>query len=90
MSVSKSWTGINNSSTRLRPATGCFQPRRLSVIEYRNTLRSVFGFDWKKRSSRQSKQFQRSLVIKLLPTYFREQWIQERHPHQSADDGTGD
>lgn len=48
---------------------GFFRPRRLSATEYRNTLRSVLGFDLEV-NIREAEQTitQRSLVLKLLPT----------------------
>ena len=54
-------------SVEARPAV--FKPRRLSVIEYRNTLRSVFGFDLEVAIIEAEQTVaERSLVIKLLPT----------------------
>ena len=54
-------------SVEARP--GEFRPRRLSAPEYRNTLRSLFGFDLEVTiiAAEQTKT-QRSLVLKLLPT----------------------
>lgn len=50
-----------------RPAT--FRPRRLSATEYRNTLRSLFGFDLEVTISEAEQTItQKSLVLKLLPT----------------------
>lgn len=55
------------NSVEARPAV--FQPRRLSVIEYRNTLRSVFGFDLEVAVIQAEQTVaERSLVVKLLPT----------------------
>ncbi len=55
------------ASVETRPAV--FKPRRLSVIEYRNTLRSVFGFDLVVAIIEAEQTVaERSLVIKLLPT----------------------
>lgn len=49
-----------------RPAD--FKPRRLSVNEYRNTLRSVFGFDLQVAViEAEQTRSERSMVIKLLP-----------------------
>ncbi len=54
-------------SVKARPAV--LKPRRLSVIEYRNTLRSVFGFDLEVAIIEAEQTLaERSLVIKLLPT----------------------
>ncbi|MDA0349670.1 MAG: DUF1592 domain-containing protein [Verrucomicrobia bacterium] len=54
-------------SVEARP--GEFKPRRLSAPEYRNTLRTLFGFDLEVAiiAAEQTKA-ERSLVIKLLPT----------------------
>lgn len=50
-----------------RPAV--LRPRRLSVSEYRNTLRSVFGFDLEVAIIEAEQTVaERSLVVKLLPT----------------------
>ena len=50
-----------------RPAV--FKPRRLSVTEYRNTLRSVLGFDLQVAIIEAEQTVaERSMVIKLLPT----------------------
>ncbi|MGK0188816.1 MAG: hypothetical protein ACI9R3_004630 [Verrucomicrobiales bacterium] len=51
-----------------RPAT--FRPRRLSGPEYRNTLRSLFGFDLEVAigKAEQTVTGEPSLVLKLLPT----------------------
>ncbi|MBT3469070.1 MAG: DUF1592 domain-containing protein [Opitutae bacterium] len=48
---------------------GIFQPRRLSAPEYRNTLRSLFGFDLKVSiaTAEQTLSGEQSLVLKLLP-----------------------
>lgn len=47
-----------------------FRPRRLSGPEYRNTLRSLFGFDLEVAvmTAEQTVAGERSLVLKLLPT----------------------
>jgi hypothetical protein len=49
---------------------GIFRPRRLSGPEYRNTLRSLFGFDLKVSVAKaeQTMTGEESLVLKLLPT----------------------
>ena len=50
------------------PRPGVFTPRRLSVTEYRNTLRSVVGFDLEVDVIEAEQTVtQRSMVIKLLP-----------------------
>ncbi len=51
----------------LRP--GVFKPRRLSGPEYRNTLRSLFGFDLEVvvAEAQQTVAGEQSLVLKLLP-----------------------
>ena len=48
---------------------GTFQPRRLSGPEYRNTLRSLFGFDLEVAiaEAQQTVVGEQSLVLKLLP-----------------------
>jgi len=48
---------------------GPFQPRRLSVIEYRNTMRSLFGFDLEVAIIEAEQTIaEKSLVMKLMPT----------------------
>jgi len=48
---------------------GVFQPRRLSGPEYRNTMRSLFGFDLEVDIIEAEQTVtERSLVLKLLPT----------------------
>lgn len=48
---------------------GVFRPRRLSGPEYRNTLRSLFGFDLEVNIAEAEQTVtERSLVLKLLPT----------------------
>lgn len=48
---------------------GFFQPRRLSAREYRNTLRTLFGFDLEVAViEAQQTKTEKSLVMKLLPT----------------------
>lgn len=55
------------NSMEARPGT--FQARRLSANEYRNTLRSLFGFDLENQIIAAEQTFvEKSLVIKLLPT----------------------
>lgn len=52
----------------IEPQPSVFQPRRLSVTEYRNTLRSVLGFDLEVDVIEAEQTVsQRSMVIKLLP-----------------------
>ena len=47
---------------------GTFQPRRLSATEYRNTLRSLFGFDLTVGVTEAEQTItEKSLVLKLLP-----------------------
>ena len=54
------------STIEARPAG--FRPRRLSVVEYRNSLRSVLGFDLEVAVVEAEQTVaQKSLVIKLLP-----------------------
>ena len=48
---------------------GFFKPRRFSTEEYRNTLRTLFGFDLEVQIiEAQQTVVERSLVMKLLPT----------------------
>ena len=48
---------------------GYFRPRRLSAVEYRNTLKSLFGFDLQVNIIEAEQTLvEKSLVIKLLPT----------------------
>jgi hypothetical protein len=48
---------------------GTFKPRRLSAGEYRNTLRTLFGFDLEVAViEAEQTQSEKSLVMKLLPT----------------------
>lgn len=48
---------------------GPFRPRRLSATEYRNTLRSLFGFDLEVAVMQAEQTIsEKSLVMKLLPT----------------------
>jgi hypothetical protein len=48
---------------------GYFKPRRLSAGEYRNTLRTLFGFDLEVAViEAEQTQTEKSLVMKLLPT----------------------
>jgi hypothetical protein len=55
------------AAVEARPAV--FRPRRLSVIEYRNTLQSVFGFALEVAIIEAEQTVaERSLVVKLLPT----------------------
>ena len=54
-------------SIQARPGT--LQPRRLSAPEYRNTLRSLFGFDLEVSIIKAEQTvIERSLALKLLPT----------------------
>lgn len=51
------------------PRPGSFSPRRLSAGEYRNTLRSLLGFDLEIAIiEAEQTQVEKSLVMKLLPT----------------------
>lgn len=61
------WLAKCESNVDAQP--GFFRPRRLSVVEYRNTMRSLFGFD-KELAIMEAEQTlsERSLVVKLLPT----------------------
>ena len=53
----------------IEPSPGVFQPRRLSVTEYRNTMRSLFGFELEFTINEAEQTLtERSLVKKLLPT----------------------
>jgi hypothetical protein len=48
---------------------GVFKPRRLSATEYRNTLRSLFGFDLEVAViAAEQTVSEKSMVMKLLPT----------------------
>ena len=48
---------------------GYFRPRRLSAVEYRNTLRTLFGFDLQVNIMEAEQTLvEKSLVLKLLPT----------------------
>lgn len=61
------WYGQFVESVEARPAV--FRARRLSVTEYRNTLRSVIGFDLEVAIIEAEQTLtERSLVVKLLPT----------------------
>ena len=61
-----SWYEAYIANIDVRPAE--FQPRRLSVDEYRNTLRSVFGFDLRVAIIEAEQTLaERSLIRKLLP-----------------------
>ncbi|QDT09956.1 hypothetical protein K239x_19090 [Planctomycetes bacterium K23_9] len=61
------WYQTFVESVQMRPAV--MRPRRLSVIEYRNTLRSVLGFDLQTAViEAEQTDSERSLVVKLLPT----------------------
>ena len=53
----------------IEPLPGNFRPRRLSGPEYRNTLRSLFGFDLEVAvaEAQQTVTGEQSLVLKLLP-----------------------
>ncbi|GAB5403262.1 MAG: DUF1588 domain-containing protein [Aureliella sp.] len=52
----------------VEPRPGIFSPRRLSAVEYRNTLRSLFGFDLEVAIlEAEQTVVEKSLVIKLLP-----------------------
>lgn len=61
-----SWYRRFVDAVEVRPAV--FRPRRLSVVEYRNSLKSVFGFDLEVAIIEAEQTVaQRSLVVKLLP-----------------------
>lgn len=61
------WAEEYLANIKVRPAE--FKPRRLSVNEYRNTLRSVFGFDLRVAIIEAEQTLaERSMVIKLMPT----------------------
>lgn len=53
----------------IKARPGVFRPRRLSGPEYRNTLRSLFGFDLEVAiaTAQQTVAGEQSLVLKLLP-----------------------
>ena len=53
----------------IEPLPGTFRPRRLSGPEYRNTLRSLFGFDLEVAiaEAQQTVVGEQSLILKLLP-----------------------
>jgi len=54
---------------KIESKPGIFQARRLSGPEYRNTLRSLFGFDLEVSIAEAEQTVtERSLVLKLLPT----------------------
>lgn len=62
----RSWYRRQFETVAARP--GRFTVRRLSVIEYRNTLESLFGFPLKVAGAdSQQTKFETSLVIKLMP-----------------------
>ena len=53
----------------MQPRAGPLRPRRLSATEYRNTLRSLFGFDLELTiAEAEQTRVNKSLVMKLLPT----------------------
>ncbi len=53
----------------VKPHPGYFRPRRLSVVEYRNTLRSLFGFDLEVAIIEAEQTVaEKSLVVKLMQT----------------------
>ena len=53
----------------VEPTVSPFRPRRLSANEYKNTLRSLFGFDLEVGIARaeQTESGEKSLVLKILP-----------------------
>ena len=60
------WYKTFVGSIKARPAV--FRPRRLSVIEYRNTLNSVMGFELQATvNEAEQTETERSLAVKLLP-----------------------
>lgn len=53
----------------VKASPGVFKPRRLSVNEYRHTLRSLFGFDLENAVIEAEQTVtEHSLVVKILPT----------------------
>ena len=53
----------------IKPRPAVLRPRRLSVNEYRNTLRSVIGFDLEVDAiEAEQTVIEKSMVVKLLPT----------------------
>ncbi len=62
------YQGRSQAVIEAKPAV--FKPRRLSGPEYRNTLRSLFGFDLEVAvaEAEQTVISEKSLVLKLLPT----------------------
>lgn len=54
---------------KVEASPGVFQPRRLSASEYRNTMRTLFGFDLENRVVKaEQTAIEPSLILKLLPT----------------------
>ncbi len=59
----------NSYVPSLQPRPAVLRPRRLSAVEYRNTMRSLFGFDLKVSIIEAEQTVaETSLVLKLLPT----------------------
>ncbi len=59
----------NQTFVNVEARPGTFRPRRLSANEYRNTLRSLFGFDLEVAvMEAEQTTTEKSLVLKLLPT----------------------
>lgn len=58
-----------NVYEKVEAKPGVFQPRRLSAPEYRNTMRSVFGFDLENKViAAEQTVTEPSLILKLMPT----------------------
>lgn len=67
LAVFQRWYKQTFIDVEARPGT--FRPRRLSATEYRNTLRSLFGFDLEVAVMEAEQTIsEKSLVLKLLPT----------------------
>lgn len=59
----------NDYLGKIESKPGIFQPRRLSGPEYRNTMRSLFGFDLEVNVVEAEQTItEKSIVMKLLPT----------------------
>jgi len=58
-----------NRYVQIEAKPGVFLPRRLSAPEYRNTMRSLFGFDLENRVQKaEQTAIEPSLILKLMPT----------------------
>ncbi len=63
----QAWYDSNYVTVAASP--GVFQPRRLSTPEYRNTMRSLFGFDLENKVAKaEQTAIEPSLILKLMPT----------------------